>query len=204
MGLFMKKYIFVLFATLMAPLVSAAPEFKEGVEYQVVQETASSKPVVTEFFSYVCPHCYSFQPLMNKLEQRVPDLELKKVPVSFLGREMGPVLQRAFGAAVLLKVEDQLTPVMFDRIHRQKKMPNDLADIKAVFIANGVAEKDFDGVINSFALNGMIAQYDKLTERFNVHGTPTIIVKDKYELNMSEIGSEERFYQVVEYLLSVK
>lgn len=200
----MKKYIFVLFATLMAPLVSAAPEFKEGVEYQVVQETASSKPVVTEFFSYVCPHCYSFQPLMNKLEQRVPDLELKKVPVSFLGREMGPVLQRAFGAAVLLKVEDQLTPVMFDRIHRQKKMPNDLADIKAVFIANGVAEKDFDGVINSFALNGMIAQYDKLTERFNVHGTPTIIVKDKYELNMSEIGSEERFYQVVEYLLSVK
>lgn len=200
----MKKYIFVLFVTLMAPLVSAAPEFKEGVEYQVVQETASSKPVVTEFFSYVCPHCYSFQPLMNKLEQRVPDLELKKVPVSFLGREMGPVLQRAFGAAVLLKVEDQLTPVMFDRIHRQKKMPNDLADIKAVFIANGVAEKDFDGVINSFALNGMIAQYDKLTERFNVHGTPTIIVKDKYELNMSEIGSEERFYQVVEYLLSVK
>lgn len=200
----MKKYIFVLFAMLMAPLVSAAPEFKEGVEFKVVQETASSKPVVTEFFSYVCPHCYSFQPLMSKLEQRVPDLVLKKVPVSFLGREMGPILQRAFGAAVLLKVEDQLTPVMFDRIHRQKKMPNDLADIKAVFIANGVAEKDFDGVINSFALNGMIAQYDKLTERFEVHGTPTIIVKDKYELNMSEIGSEERFYQVVEYLLTLK
>ncbi|WP_417618440.1 thiol:disulfide interchange protein DsbA/DsbL [Oceanisphaera sp.] len=199
----MKKFMFVLFALLVAPLASAAPEFKEGVEYKVVQDTASSKPVVTEFFSYVCPHCYSFQPLMNKLEQRVPDLMLKKVPVSFLGREMGPVLQRAYGAAVLLKVDDQLTPVIFDRIHRQKKMPSDLADIKAVFIANGVAEKDFDGVINSFALNGMVAQYDKLTERFEVHGTPTIVVKDKYELNMSEIGSEERFYQVVEYLLSV-
>ena len=200
----MKKYIFVLFSLLMAPLVSAAPEFKEGVEYKVVQDTASNKPVVTEFFSYVCPHCYSFQPLMNKLEQRVPDLVLKKVPVSFLGREMGPVLQRAYGAAVLLKVDDQLTPVMFDRIHRQKKMPKDLADVKAIFIANGVAEKDFDGVINSFALNGMIAQYDKLTERFEIHGTPTIIVKDKYELNMSEIGSEERFYQVVEFLLSAE
>ncbi|MFD1009494.1 thiol:disulfide interchange protein DsbA/DsbL [Oceanisphaera ostreae] len=199
----MKKYILVLFALLMAPLANAAPEFKEGVEYKVVQDTASNKPVVTEFFSYVCPHCYSFQPLMSKLEQRVPELELKKVPVSFLGRELGPVLQRAYGAAVLLKVDDTLNPVIFDRIHRQKKMPNNLAEIKAIFIANGVAEKDFDGVINSFALNGMIAQYDKLTERFDVHGTPTIVVKDKYELNMNEIGSEERFYQTVEYLLSL-
>lgn len=198
----MKKYIVVLFTLLMAPLVNAAPEFKEGVEYKVVNEVASSKPEVTEFFSYVCSHCYSFEPLMQKLQERVPQVQLKKVPVAFLGREMGPVLQRAYGAAVLLKVEDKLTPAIFDQIHRQKKMPNDLDDIKAIFVANDVEAKDFDGVINSFALNGMIAQYDKATERFNVRGTPTVVVKDKYELNMSEIGSEERFYRVVEYLLS--
>lgn len=198
----MKKYIVVLFTLLMAPLVNAAPEFKEGVEYKVVNEVASSKPEVTEFFSYVCSHCYSFEPLMQKLQERVPQVQLKKVPVAFLGREMGPVLQRAYGAAVLLKVEDKLTPAIFDQIHRQKKMPNDLDDIKAIFVANDVEAKDFDGVINSFALNGMIAQYDKATERFNVRGTPTVLVKDKYELNMSEIGSEERFYRVVEYLLS--
>lgn len=198
----MKKYIVVLFTLLMAPLVSAAPEFKEGVEYKVVNEVASSKPEVTEFFSYVCSHCYSFEPLMQKLQERVPEVQLKKVPVAFLGREMGPVLQRAYGAAVLLKVEDKLTPAIFDQIHRQKKMPNGLGDIKAIFVANDVEAKDFDGVINSFALNGMIAQYDRATERFNVRGTPTIVVRDKYELNMSEIGSEDRFYRVVEYLLS--
>ncbi|GAA3709118.1 thiol:disulfide interchange protein DsbA/DsbL [Oceanisphaera sediminis] len=198
----MKKYIVVLFTLLLAPLVSAAPEFKEGVEYKVVNDVASSKPEVTEFFSYVCSHCYSFEPLMQKLQERVPQVQLKKVPVPFLGRELGPVLQRAYGAAVLLKVEDKLTPAIFDRIHRQKKMPGDLDDIKSIFVANDVAAKDFDGVINSFALNGMIAQYDKATERFNVRGTPTIVVRDKYELNMSEIGSEERFYRVVEYLLS--
>ncbi len=198
----MKQFIFAFFALLLAPLANAAPEFKEGVEYTVVSETASSKPEVTEFFSYVCTHCYSFEPLMSKLEQRLPDAQLKKVPVSFLGREMGPVLQRAYGAAVLLEVEDKLTPVIFDRIHRQKKMPGSLDDIKAIFVAEGVEAKAFDGVINSFALNGMVAQYDKATERFNVRGTPTIVVKDKYQLNMSEIGSEERFFRVVEYLLS--
>ncbi|MBM7456264.1 thiol:disulfide interchange protein DsbA [Oceanisphaera litoralis] len=198
----MKKYIVVLFTLLLAPLVNAAPEFKEGVEYKVVNDTASSKPEVTEFFSYVCSHCYSFEPLMEKLQERIPEVQLKKVPVPFLGRELGPILQRAYGAAVLLKVEDKLTPAIFDRIHRQRKMPNDLDDIKTIFVANGVEAKAFDGVINSFALNGMVAQYDKNTERFNVRGTPTVVVRDKYELNMSEIGSEERFYRVVEYLLS--
>ncbi|PSJ37867.1 thiol:disulfide interchange protein [Zobellella taiwanensis] len=200
----MKKLVFAFLTLLLAPLVNAAPEFKKGVEYTVVKETPSSQPEVTEFFSYVCPHCYSFQPLMEKLAERLPEVEINKVPVPFLGREMGPVLQRAYGAAVLLEVEDKLTPAIFDQIHRQKKMPRSMDDIKAVFVDNGVEAGEFDGVINSFALNGMVAQYDKLTENFNVRGTPTLIVKGKYELNMGEIGSEERFYRVVEYLLSAE
>jgi thiol:disulfide interchange protein DsbA len=200
----MKKLVFAFLTLLLAPLVNAASEFKEGVEYTVVKETPSSQPEVTEFFSYVCPHCYSFQPLMEKLAERLPEVEINKVPVPFLGREMGPVLQRAYGAAVLLEVEDKLTPAIFDQIHRQKKMPRSMDDIKAVFVDNGVEAGEFDGVINSFALNGMVAHYDKLTENFNVRGTPTLIVKGKYELNMGEIGSEERFYRVVEYLLSAE
>lgn len=198
----MKKYIFIVFALLMAPLVNAATEFKEGVEYKSVQDVASSEPVVMEFFSYGCPHCDSFEPLMAKLEQRIPELKLKKVPVAFLGGEMGPVLQRAHGAAELLKVEDKLTPVLFDAMLRAKKKPSNIADIKALFLANGVTEKKFDSVINSFVLNGMISQYDKATSRFEITGTPTLIVRNKYELDMGEIGSEERFYQVVEYLLA--
>lgn len=200
----MKNVLFALFALMLAPLAIAASEFKEGVEYTVVKETATTTPEVTEFFSYVCPHCYSFEPLVNALAKRVPDVEIKKVPVSFLGRDMGPVLQKAYAAARLLEVEDKMTPVIFDQIHRQKKMPQSMADVKAIFVANGVEAKTFDGVINSFALNGMVAQYDRTTEAFNVRGTPTIIVNGKYQLNMSEIGSEDRFYRIVEHLLSVQ
>ncbi|MGO4999969.1 thiol:disulfide interchange protein DsbA/DsbL [Oceanisphaera sp. W20_SRM_FM3] len=198
----MKKYIFIVLALLMAPLANAASEFKEGVEYKTVQEVASSEPVVLEFFSYVCPHCDSFEPLMAKLEQRIPELKLKKNPVAFLGGDMGPVLQRAYAAAVLLKVEDKLTPVLFDAMIRANKKPKNMADIKDLFLANGITEQKFDSVINSFVLNGKVSQYDKATARFQVSSTPTIIVKNKYELDMSEIGSEERFYQVVKYLLA--
>lgn len=198
----MKKYIFIVFALLMAPLANAAAEFTEGVEYKVVQNVVSSEPVVMEFFSYGCPHCDSFEPLMAKLEQRIPDLKLEKVPVAFLAGEMGPVLQRAHGAAELLKEEKKLTPVLFDAMLRAKRKPNNIADIKSLFLANSITEKKFDSVINSFVLNGKVSQYDKATERFSITSTPTIIVKNKYEIDMSEVGSEERFYQVVEYLLA--
>lgn len=198
----MRKYIFIVCALLLAPLANAASEFKEGVEYRVVQDVASSKPVVTEFFSYGCGHCDSFEPLLAKLEERVSQMKLEKVPVAFLAGDMGPVLQRAYGAAELLKVERELNPVLFTAMLRAKKKPRNMADIKRLFVANGVTEKKFDSVINSFVLNGKVSQYDKATARFQVNSTPTLIVKDKYEIDMSEVGSEERFYQVIEYLLA--
>lgn len=198
----MKKYIFIVLALLMAPLANAASEFKEGVEYKVVQEVASNEPVVLEFFSYGCPHCDSFEPLMAKLEERIPDMQLKKVPVAFLGGDMGPVLQRAHGAAELLKVEDKIAPVLFDAMIRANKKPKNMADIKELFLENEITEQKFDSVINSFILTGKVSQYDKAAALFKINSTPTVIVKNKYELDMSEIGSEERFYQVVEYLLT--
>ena len=197
----MKKYMFMVLALLLAPLANAA-QFEEGVEYTVVSGAASSEPVVVEFFSYVCPHCYTFEPMIEKLAARLPDMQLKKTPVAFLGGDMGPILQRAFAASVLLKVEDTLSPVLFEAMIKAKKKPRNMADIKTLFLANGVSEKKFDSVINSFILNGMVSQYDKTTERFDIHGTPTVIVKNKYQLDMGEVGSEERFYQIVEYLLN--
>ncbi|MGL5596959.1 MAG: thiol:disulfide interchange protein DsbA/DsbL, partial [Aeromonas sp.] len=45
----MKKVLFFLAAMLMIPMVQAAPEFQEGVNYDVVKQTASAKPEVLEF-----------------------------------------------------------------------------------------------------------------------------------------------------------
>ncbi|MGL6050798.1 MAG: thiol:disulfide interchange protein DsbA/DsbL, partial [Aeromonas salmonicida] len=45
----MKKVLFFLAAMLMIPMVHAAPEFKEGVNYDVVKQTGSAQPEVVEF-----------------------------------------------------------------------------------------------------------------------------------------------------------
>ncbi len=100
------------------PHGSRRPEFKEGVNYDVVKQTGSAQPEVLEFFSYYCPHCAKFEPIAEDLKKNLPEgVPMKKNPVAFLGREMGPEMQRAYAVASLLNVEGKLTPAIFDKIH---------------------------------------------------------------------------------------
>lgn len=201
----MKKVLFFLAAMLMIPMVHAAPEFKEGVNYDVVTQTGSAQPEVLEFFSYFCPHCAKFEPIAEELKKSLPEgVAMKKNPVAFLGREMGPEMQRAYAVANLLNVEGKLTPVIFDKIHIQRQVPQSRADVKQIFVDNGVPAEEFDGAVDSFAVSGMVSQFDRNTESYNVRGVPAFLVNGKYMVKIESITSQEQFNQLVKFLLAKK
>ena len=201
----MKKILFFLAAMLMIPMVHAAPQFKEGVNYDVVSQTGSAQPEVMEFFSYFCPHCAKFEPIAEDLKKSLPEgVPMKKNPVAFLGREMGPEMQRAYAVANLLNVEGKLTPAIFDQIHTQRQIPQSRADVKQVFVDNGVPAEEFDGAVDSFAVSGMVSQFDRNTESYNVRGVPAFLVNGKYMVKIESITSQEQFNQLVQFLLAKK
>ena len=201
----MKKILCFLAAMLMMPMVHAAPEFKEGVNYDVVKQTGSAQPEVMEFFSYFCPHCYKFEPIVDDLQKSLPEgVTLKKNPVAFLGREMGPELQRAYAVANLLKAEDKLTPAIFDAIHVKRQVPQSRNDVEKIFADNGVPAEEFTGAVDSFAVSGMVAQFDCNTETYNVRGVPAFLVNGKYMVKIESITSQEQFNQLVKFLLAKK
>ncbi|MGE6138567.1 thiol:disulfide interchange protein DsbA/DsbL [Aeromonas rivipollensis] len=201
----MKKVLFFLAAMLMIPMVHAAPEFKEGVNYDVVTQTGSAQPEVLEFFSYFCPHCAKFEPIAEDLKKSLPEgVPMKKNPVAFLGREMGPEMQRAYAVANLLNVEGKLTSVIFDKIHTQRQVPQSRADVKQIFVDNGVPAEEFDGAVDSFAVSGMVSQFDRNTESYNIRGVPAFLVNGKYLVKIESITSQEQFNQLVKFLLAKK
>ena len=131
----MKKIVMLLVGLMMATLVHAAPLFKEGEHYEVVKATATAKPEVLEFFSYFCPHCYQFEPIMTDVKKSLPQgVVFKRNPVAFLGREMGPELQRAFAVATLLDVEAKFSQVAFKKIQEKKKEKEVKAFIQKSFL----------------------------------------------------------------------
>lgn len=102
------KKLFALFSMLMLSLSAHAAQFKEGEHYKVLDLEVSKKPLVTEFFSFYCPHCNTFEPVIQQLKKQLPEgTKLQKNHVSFMGGNMGPSMSKAFATMVAMKVEDQ-------------------------------------------------------------------------------------------------
>ena len=182
----MLKTTFVALSALFAfSANSLAAEPVEGKEYKVDSQAPSSQKEVFELFSFYCPHCYAFElqyKIPSQIKEKLPaDVKFTQYHVDFLGRQ-SENLTRAWAFAMAKGVEDNVKTALFEGA--QKDAFKSMDDIKAVFLANGVSEADFDSGINSFAVNGLVSKQTQYAERFKVRGVPAFFINDKYEINL--------------------
>ncbi len=200
--LHMLKKIVALVGALMLSMSVNATNFKEGDHYQVLELPQSKTPTVNEFFSFYCPHCNSFEPLIQGLKKTLPEnATFKKTHVSFMGGNMGLAISKAYATMVALGIEDKMTPVFFNRIQVMNKPPRNEQEIRQIFLDEGVAAGDFDGTYNSFAINSMVNRFDKEFQKSDLSGVPAVVVNNKYLVDTSKIQSEQEYYQLVNWLL---
>ncbi|MBD3648208.1 MAG: thiol:disulfide interchange protein DsbA/DsbL, partial [Pseudomonadales bacterium] len=84
----MKKsaFVFVWLAVFVVGGAQAAPfEYEEGTHYEQlripVNTRSPDKIVVTEYFSYGCPHCYQFDPMIEAWKEQLgDDVEFRRSP----------------------------------------------------------------------------------------------------------------------------
>ena len=80
----------------------------------------SAKIEVLEFFSYGCPHCADFNPLLAAWVARQPgDVVVKKVPVSF-GRAAWANVAKLFYALEITGDQARLEADIFKAIHQER------------------------------------------------------------------------------------
>lgn len=197
----MNKVFALLIGLFLLPLSVSAANFEEGTHYDVVKQTATEKPEVLEFFSFYCPHCFQFEPLMKGLENELPkDVTIKKSHVNFLGGAMAEKITKAYAAAELLDVKDEVTSIIFDQIHTQRKNISGDQDILDIFKKAGIEEQEAKAALASFPVNGMASQMKRNTENFKIRGVPTLIVNGKYKVNTGSVKSVAEFNELVEFL----
>jgi len=201
----MKKLAVVLFALILSPFVQAE-KFSEGTHYTVVSTSAPTKQAqVVEFFSFLCPACYRFEPLVSALKPKLGDnVKFVKNHVDYIGGDLGKKMSHASAVAQLLKVEDQVNPAIFAAVHKEKRRISTLDDIRTIFIDHGVDAAKFDGAASSFMVKGNISKLVHNTKKFNVRGVPTFIINGKYQVNNKAIKSQELFEELVIYLTNKK
>ncbi|WP_022941497.1 thiol:disulfide interchange protein DsbA/DsbL [Psychromonas hadalis] len=201
----MNKFLAIFAGLILLPLAVQATDFKEGKHYEVVKQTATSTPEVLEFFSFFCPHCMKFEPLMVQLQAKLgDDVKIRKNHVNFLGKEMGPQLTQALAAAQLLEVEDKVSSLIFDQIHTQRKPINGEAGILAIFEKAGISNAEAQGAIASFPASGLASQMKRNTETFKIRGVPALIINGKYQVITNSVTSTDEFIELVVFLTEKK
>lgn len=197
------KKLFTLFTALLLSFAVQAERFPEGDYYKTLDLPKSSTPTVTEFFSFYCPHCNSFEPVIKDLKAHIDGkAEFKKNPVSFMGGPvMGQAMSKGYATMLSLGVEDKLTPVIFDRIHNKQQPPKDEAELRQIFLDNGVSAEDYDAAYDSFAVDSMVRRFDKAFKDSGLSGVPAVVVNGKYLIQADKIKDMDEYFALVDELL---
>lgn len=190
----MKKFLFSLIAaaTMAATFNLQAAELKEGEQYISLNQPRTAQPEVIEFFSFYCPHCYSWE-MQYKIPQKVkgslPEgTAFKQYHVNFLGRQ-SENLTRAWALAMALGTEEKVKKALFEAAQADKL--SSMADIRQKFIDNGISAEQFDGGINSFAVNALVKKQENLAQQFEVRGVPDFYVNGKFRVNPEGISRQD-------------
>ena len=180
--------------------------------------TSTDKIEVTEVFSYGCPACNQFHPVVGQLAASLPsNATMAYLPASFIPQENWPMLQRAYFAAKALGVADKCNDAMYDAVWKSGELsamnqagnglkPHDalptIADAAKVYAKCGADPKEFAAVANSFSINTQMKRADDLIKAYGVTGTPTLIVNGKYRFDVRDAGGYPQTIELAKWLVA--
>ena len=172
--------------TLTLLLLSSAPRaaLQEGTDFRALvppQPTGQHNKIeVVEFFSYACPHCARFYPLLNAWVAKLPpDVVFRRVPVGF-GRDAWVNLQRAYYALESTGDLTRFDGPLFHAIHEERKPLFDESSIAEWVGNNGGNADKFAAAYTSLGVNTQTFQADKMAEDFQIAGIPSLAVDGRF------------------------
>lgn len=196
------KKLFTLIAATMLSFAAHAAKFEQGTHYKVLDNQPSATPVVTEFFSFYCPHCYKFEPVMTQLKKAIPEnASFQKVHVAFMGNNMAVPMAKAYATMVVLKNEETMVPVMFRQVQELRQPPRNEEELRQIFLDNGTDAKKFDAAYKGFAVDSMQKRFDKQFNQSELTGVPGVVVNNKYVVIPDKISSIDQYIELVNFLL---
>jgi thiol:disulfide interchange protein DsbA len=169
---------------------AGAREPQLGRDYtEVVPPQPTTDPqrvVVTEFFSYACPHCASFNPALTAWTAKLPkDVLFERVAV-VIGRQPWQTFAQLYYALNALGKAEELSPAVFRAIHAERADWRTDADIVAWVGRQGVDTAQFSAAFKSFSMRSFIARGDQLAAAHKVRGVPTIVIDGKYAVAIDD------------------
>ena len=190
---------------------SGAPttgKFEMGVHYLRLSPTqpTSSNPdqvEVCEVFWYGCPHCFAFDPLLERWRESKQDY-VSFVRVPAVWNSLLQLHARAFYTAEALGKGDEMHAEFFREIHDRGNALDTEAKLEQFFARFGVEPQSFKTTFDSFAVQAKLQRADELSRRYRIQSVPTMIVNGKYTTTGDGVASYDELLELVDELTAAE
>jgi len=165
-------------------------DFREIVPPQPASDTG--RIVVTEFFSYQCPHCYAFDPVLHDWLEHLPaDVTFERVPIS-IGHTQWTPIARTFFTLKAMGALDSLHTEIFRAIHVDGARLYDKASIVSWVGARGVDREQFSAIYDSFGVDTSVRKAEQSARDQKVFSVPSLSIDGRYLVMIYDSGGSER------------
>lgn len=177
--------------------------YQAGTHYQVIDNARGRRPgeavEVREFFSYACPHCRNFEPLLQEWRSGLPKgVTFVRTPVAY--SPLWSLLARTYFTLDAVHALDPNHERIFRAIHDQGKQFLS-AEMMADFVDGyGVSREEFLRSFDSPAVTERMREADRDQRAMGITSVPTLVVDDKYRVGM-EVGRKVAL-DVVNHLIA--
>ena len=184
------------------PVRAQAPV--EGRDYTLIQPPQPpadpTKIEVCEFFTYACPHCSSFEPMVGPWAKSLPaDVVFRRVPVTFLFNAEN--FQRTYFALEATGLVEQMQPKVFAAVHVERQRLDRPEDIAALVTKNGGDGAKFLAAFKSFSVATAVAKAKKMQADYKVDSVPTLTIQGRYQTSPSQANGAPQSLAVASALI---
>ncbi|MEJ2575135.1 MAG: thiol:disulfide interchange protein DsbA/DsbL [Gammaproteobacteria bacterium] len=179
-------------------------DWQSGLHYHAISPApapaAADAPIeVVEFFWYGCPHCYQFEPFVERwLETKPADVVFTQVPVMFGGP--ADLHAQAFYALEVMCERERVHEALFRAMHDQKLKLATRGELETWLGKQGVDVEAFRAAMDSFAVNAKVNRARALMRRYGVRSVPVVVVDGRYRSG-SGFQGYEGILAVTDYLV---
>ena len=187
-------------------------QFKEGQHYIRLVPTQpilgdATKIEVAEFFYYLCPHCYTWEPALKGWAENKPaNVRFVQVPATW---NQALVLHaRMFYTKEILARNGVIADgaafhdAVYVEMHRRNNRLASEGAIQRLFERFGVSAEDFSRTWKSFEVDQKLRVAQDLARRYSISSTPAIVVNGKYRTGAAEAGSYPKLLEVIDELIA--
>lgn len=184
---------------------AAAQEIRarQNIEYRLIPtqpvETGERIEVI-DFFWYGCPYCNELQPVLEEWLKRKPDdVTLRRVPAIL--RDSWAPHARIYYALELLGEVDRLHLKVYEGYHVEQLHMSKPEVMEQWAAKHGIERRRWLDAYFSPEADARIARAFQATKRYDVQGTPSVVVDGRYLTSSSMTPGVRGVIPVVEDLV---